>query len=235
MSHKRDKQHTRKGIKMNNGDWLIRAFANDQIPKKVKEMWGPITWGAVNVDMIPKIMGLVQCTESERQEIKKFLYDEHMYELLVAMTYAENYGKIKESDEARKSVEDFKAKCADNKVFVNLAQCQLLSFLKWCDKKDYENIFEGQSPLDIYRLCYIALTIGYNKLALLLIGMIGEQVIAEGAAAMDRYGNKRKLLLKKWVYDFYRKQPKGKNRNKLAKRIIRYGTLMLSSPLEENM
>lgn len=213
---------------MNHGDWLIRAFANNQIPESVKVMWDPITWGAANLDRIPKIMGLVQCTESERQEIKKFLYDEHRYELLVAMIYADGYRNFKEADEVRKSAEAFKASCKDNKVFASLAQCQLLSFLKWCDVKDYQDIFEGQSPPDIFRLCYIALAIGYKKLALSLVGMMNEQVITEGAAAMNRYGNKRKLLLKKWIYDFYRKQPKGKRKNKLAKRIVRYGTQLLT-------
>lgn len=83
---------------MNNKDWIAQALMDEKVSEKVTTMWDQIVWGAENIDLIPKIMGRVECEACERREILDYLYSERRYELFVGMVYAEIYGKfLKES------------------------------------------------------------------------------------------------------------------------------------------
>lgn len=212
---------------MDTKDWFVKVFINNEKPEKLEEIWEPIIWGMRNIDIIPKIMGKVECNEGEQKEIKSFLYREERYELLIAMVYAEKYEKYQETEKVGNVIDGFNGEiCDNNEVLQNLSQWQLCSFLQWCDEKDFKYIFEEQSAIEIYRLCYIALMIGYQNLALLLIGIMNEQGVKEGAVILEKYGAKKRLLLKKWVYDFCRKQTKGKSKNKLIKKMVRHGYVL---------
>lgn len=213
---------------MDTGDWLVNALANDDIPGKIKAMWVPIEWGAANIDTIHKIMGQAPCSKEERDKIKKYLYNEHKYELLVAMIYADKYEICQDDDKSRIIAEDYMSSHSDNTAFQNISKWQLLSFLRWCDEKDMRDIFEKPSAIDIYRLSYIALAIGYKKLALLLVSTMDKEKAEIGIANLEKYGKMSSLLFRKWLCDFYYKQPEGKNKNKLAKRLVRYGTQLLT-------
>lgn len=210
---------------MDNRDWLIKAYANNKIPKNVKIMWEPIMWCAANMDILPKIMGRVPCSEQERKGLEEFLMSEKRYELYISMIHSDyddtrNISKIWD--------EKAEAEVFENDgVYQNHASGQLLSFMKWCDEKDLEEIFESTSAIDKYRLCYLSLVVGYNKLTLLLAMNMSNEEAREGAEILEKFGSKSGLLFKKWVSDFYRKQPDGKGKRKLAKRIVRYGTMLL--------
>lgn len=219
---------------MESGDWIIHAFANDKLPKHIQALWEPMLWCACHLELIPKIMGRVQQTDQEYRELKKFLYLEHRFELLVTMCYAEQYHTIGGTAQSKKTVDEAEPVQGDNRRFETLSRYQLLSFLQWCDETDFHVICEKDPPLEIYRLCFLSLAIGYKKLALLFMGMLDQEKLAAGAAAFNRYGVMQKRLRQKWICDFYNKQPEGRQKNKLAARIVRYGTVLLSTPLKNS-
>lgn len=227
----------RKGIEMVQEDWLKKGITESHISEKIMGMWESILWCAENLEVVLKLMGERICEEEERLQIQQKLSQDHQYELRVAMIYAE-CERRQEKIENRMDMFSFIQKreerevsnqlCFDqteeqeNRVLL-LPYYQLLSFLCWCDKKDWADIFEKPSIGEWYRLCYLALMVGYQELAFYFMKRMGKQMGKEKVDILERYGKKLPLLQRKWVMEFYQKQPEGKEKKKLVKRMLRYG------------
>lgn len=208
---------------MVSGDWLKETIEKKGMTEDVDRIWKMAVWGVLHMEKIPLIMGQISCEGQERKKIKQFLYQEKKYELLVAMTYAEK-GREQRKEGKRSGEKEipFWEKKVEQEESSALLRYQLFSFLQWCDPNDYRGIFERQSNLEWQRFCYLALAVGYQKLALFFACLIEEQ--KEKPFVLEKYGNRIKLLEKKWMVDFYRKQPEGKRKKKLAKRMVKYGS-----------
>lgn len=102
---------------------------------------------------------------------------------------------------------------------------QFASFLQWCDLEDTIALYDTKRHTqDLLRLTYIALSVGYRLLALNIIANINKNELKR-FFAMDCIRNKKKVKLEQmcWVAVFVAKQPKGKLRNSLLKRIVKTG------------
>lgn len=102
---------------------------------------------------------------------------------------------------------------------------QTAAFLRWCDSEDLAAFYDPKHHTqDLLRLAYIALAVGYRLLALNIIANIDakefERFFAPGIIRDER---KVKLEQMYWVAVFMAKQPKGKLRNRLLKRIVKTG------------
>ena len=207
---------------MNTENRLLRIAANAALSREVQVVWEPLIWGAEHIDLISKVLGQVPCDATERNELKLLLLKEKRYELYVAMMYCDCVQKHSEvqAPSGEKPLDPFT--CEDDSLSRRIVHGQLLSFLRWCDADDESALIEKNSALEIYRLCYIAIAVGYGKLAFALISNMDEQTLQDGGAVFTRYGGHQKALLKKWIRDFVRKQPPGRYRKRLMKRLVRY-------------
>lgn len=215
----------RKGIEMIQEDWLKKGITESHISEKIMGMWESILWCAENVEIVLKLMGEQGYGEEERLQIQQKLSQDHQYELRIAMIYAECERRQERMENRHDIVSSIQKKeirevSQENRALL-LPYYQLLSFLRWCDKKDWTDIFEKPSMRKWYRLCYLALMVGYLELAFYFMKRMGKQI--EKVDILERYGEKLPLLQRKWVIEFYQKQPEGKEKKKLAKRILRYG------------
>lgn len=101
------------------------------------------------------------------------------------------------------------------------------TFLKWCDNEDMK-AFLPQKDIEVqFRLCAIALQIGYRKLALSIMAHMDQKQFdrlrkswpdRSDEAILDEQAN--------WVADFVAKQPPGKSRNKLLKVLYNRGMVI---------
>lgn len=217
---------------MNRQDNLLQLAANHAIPQEIKVIWEPMIWGVKHMDLIPRIMGRVPCDQGEREKLKIFLLDEKRYELYVAMLYCDSAERNR-AGRAASEEKNFPSAFEDDTVFYRMAYGQLHAFLRWCDADDESALVEKGSAMDLYRLCYIAIAVGYGKMAFALISNMDDQTLQDAGAAFARYGGHQRALLKKWIRDFVHKQPKGRYKKQLMRRMSRYGMPLIEKRKDE--
>lgn len=212
---------------MDQMEKLFQRCANDEYSDITSRMWAAVVWGAEHLKLLPVITGRESCGWEERQRLKQFLLDEGQAELYLAMEYSDSLGKPRQTTGEEEPTADEE----HYETYHRLAKGQLLSFIRWCGERELHTILGQEDGMERLRLGYLALAVGYNKLMIQIASDMSEQSIQECGAVLERYGEKRLLLFRKWVLDFYRKQPEGKEKNRLAKRLSRYvPELLASSP-----
>lgn len=183
---------------------------------------GPVTWCAENSDMVLKIMGASPCDETERTEIKGRLMEEGRFELLAAMLVCDAVmcPQPQEGD----LLDKLQIDPSDGKpeAYALKRQGQLRAFLRWCDAKEKALLQEGADDLGMLRLMYLAVCVGYNALAISLVAGISEGRIDRGFAALEKFRGREIRLFQKWILEFYAKQPEGKAKQRLSKRMMRF-------------
>lgn len=162
-------------------EWILEASLDDALPDAAVTMLEPILWCAANGDTVLKIIGNVPCDERERQEIKDLLLKASRWELLAAMLYCENDACPAEDRQASGTLT-----YEPTGRFEALSMGQFASFLRWCDDAERRVLLEAAPPVECLRMLYIALNVGYRKLALALAGRLNAEGVAEAAVPVLR-------------------------------------------------
>ena len=182
----------------------------------------PVTWCAKNRDMVLKIMGVSACDEAERDAIKGLLMEDGHFELLAAMLLCDAVQNPQPQDENPLDALQIDPSNGDSKAFALKRWGQLRSFLRWCDAKEKALFREGMDDLNMLRLLYLAACVGYNALTTSLAANLKADQIDHCFEAMEKYQGRETLLFQRWIQDFYAKQPEGKDKKKLGKRMMRF-------------
>lgn len=200
---------------------IMRAFSNVQVIRTPAGAWELSVWCRENEEQLYKVMGKLPCSQAEQEELEIFLFKHQKYELLSAMLYC---GVSTLSIEYKEKIWDLGAKQDDadrtHKELVLLGQIGM--FLSWCDDTDIEKLRMLESAVDLYRMMYLSFFLGYKRLGFWFMSMMSEQTAGEGQQYLAAHPHTN-LLFRKWIQDFYQRQPKGKSKKRLLKRMVQHG------------
>lgn len=201
---------------------LESSSACNTIPARVfMEAGGAAAWCASHQETVLKIMGQVPCEKTEREEIEIQLLRDGRFELLTAMILCDitrNPGPRKENLLEQLTVDPSNG---EPQAYEVKRLGQLLSFLRWCDEKEEALLVEGGDGLEQFRLLYLAIGVGYGALAVSLAARMGAAGVNRGFEALKKYEGREKQLFRSWLRAFYARQPEGRDKRKLGKRLLR--------------
>lgn len=194
-----------------------------------QELWEPLLWGATHSDLLMKITGQTPVDDAGLHMLIETLMKEKRFDLALAMILAKQEPLAQWLSQAALQQEwpDSDGPGADSfgQMFRRLLEGEIAAFTKWCSPEERVALLAGAGTADALRLGFLAMVTGYGRLALSLFLQLDEGALDRACALMDQSIVSRKLVFKKWVWEFHRRQPDGPGKKKLAKRLVRYGSL----------
>lgn len=181
----------------------------------------PVAWCAAHRDTVLKLMSLTPCGKTEREEIESLLLREGRFELLAAMALCD--AAQNPNPQSENLLDKFTIDPSDGEpqAYEIKRLGQLYSFLRWCDEKEETLLVEGGDGLEQFRLLYLAVGVGYSALAVSLAARLGAAGVERSAAALKKYAGRETQLFRSWLRAFYARQPEGREKRKLGRRLVR--------------
>lgn len=191
-------------------------------PSLFLQILEPTLWCAKNHNTVLKIMGILPCDSDDHLRIKQKLLKERRYELLACMLCRDQITNPQSSNESLL----LHHAGPNNPAYQKKLQGQLFSFLNWCDMRDRSAFLGKGSALEQIRIIYLMISIGYQTLFLFCISRLEQSILDCGYKTLNGYSSRKDTLFRKWVMEFYTKQPQGRQRRKLIRRLTQYTPYM---------
>lgn len=208
------------------------AILLNRIPK---ELWDPFVWGIQNVEAIEKAAGEITCDKSAFKKLVRYLYKEKRYDLFVAaiIHHQLHTGQWDLREAVMESVQPEHAGEEDDGEGQRIVlRGEWHAFSKWCDEKERLILQDSQPGVELMRLGYLAYAAGYAALGWEILLRVDFRQIQQIGQAMNPPHIRSELLYKRWVRQFYAKQPEGKQKKRLGKRIVEYGPGLSKWPVD---
>lgn len=220
------------GVAVVGENRMKSAVLLNRIPK---ELWDPLLWGIRNVEAIERAVGEIPCDEPGYKKLTRYLYKEKRYDLFVAaiIHYQLQTGQwdlreaIMEPTQSESAGEE-----DDGEVQRIVLRGEWHSFSKWCDEEERLILQDSQPGIELMRLGYLACVAGYPALGWEILLCLDSQQIQQIGCEMNPPHIRSELIYKRWVRQFYAKQPEGKQKKRLGKRIVKYGPELSKWPID---
>lgn len=120
----------------------------------VHQWWDSYFWDTKHIDIVRKILGCDFCNSREWEKMQEYLCKEKQFELYALTTF--RYSRKRNTGKQTQARTE------------KLIESQYREFTKWFDEKDWEVIHNRKPVFDVLRLSYLAYSVGYNELGLML-------------------------------------------------------------------
>lgn len=171
----------------------------------VHQWWDSYFWDIKHIDIVRKILGCDSCNSREWKKMQEYLCKEKQFELYALTTF--RYSR-KRNTSKQTQVRTEK-----------LIESQYREFTKWFDEKDWEVIQNRKPVFDVLRLSYLAYSVGYNELGLMLASNFETKELIELYNVLKKINVKTDLMFRSWQYSFYKKQKNLRLKKRLMKKM----------------